>query len=160
MKETTTTRYAGFWIRTVAAIVDLTLLSIAAWIAQLALLGLWYWIAVVAGAQSSAISFDDAFNPLLVQVLNSLIYLALSAPYFVIGHARYRTTLGKRLVRVYVVDHRTFDTITNKQSWIRFAASGLSYLPLCGGYLMVAFHPEKRALHDLIAGTISVRVAR
>jgi uncharacterized RDD family membrane protein YckC len=46
--------------------------------------------------------------------------------------------------------------ISLKQSWIRCLSYTLSYLPMCAGFIMAAFQPEKRALHDLIAGTVSI----
>ncbi len=160
MNPSPTTRYAGFWIRTVAMVIDTLLLTIGAWVLQLVVLGAIYWAGALSGARDASISFDDTFNPLVVQLLNAFLYLLISMPYFVIGHAKYRTTLGKRVVSVYVVDHQTMATMTWPQSWARFGASGLSYLPLLGGYFMVAFHPEKRALHDLLAKTVSLRVTR
>ncbi|MBD1382497.1 RDD family protein [Bacillus sp. IB182487] len=39
------------------------------------------------------------------------------------------------------------------RSLVKFFSTFLSTIILFIGYLMVAFHPEKRALHDLIAGT-------
>jgi uncharacterized RDD family membrane protein YckC len=50
--------------------------------------------------------------------------------------------------------------ISMKQSVIRSIGYAISYLPLAAGYLMAAFHPEKRALHDLLAGTVSISKER
>ena len=47
-----------------------------------------------------------------------------------------------------------------KQSVVRTVGYALSYAPLGAGFLMAAIHPEKRALHDLIAGTVSITKER
>ncbi|MGK5086733.1 RDD family protein [Bdellovibrionota bacterium FG-2] len=149
-----TPKFAGFWVRSFAEGIDSTALSLASWLVELALLGGFYWLARVFGREQAA--FMDSFNPLFLQVFNLGIYAILAVPYYVIGHERYGTTWGKRPFRVFVVDADSLGKITLKQSWIRCLAYGLSYLPFGAGFLMAAFHPEKRALHDLIAGTVSV----
>jgi uncharacterized RDD family membrane protein YckC len=108
----------------------------------------------------SAPPFWDAFDPLWLQIVNAGLYVLMAFPYYVIGHYRYGTTLGKRPLRVYVVQAGSFERITLKQSVIRFFGYLVSYLPFGAGFLMAAFHPQKRALHDLIAGTVSVRRER
>lgn len=152
----TQTQYAGFWIRFVAAIIDQIVLQVTTYVLQLALMGAGFWIGRLSGASGSWTEFDLSFDSIGMQIANFILYLTLATPYFVIGHAKYRTTLGKRLLKIYVVDYKTFNTMSWGQSWGRFFASGLSYVPLLGGYIMAAFNSEKRALHDLIAGTVSV----
>jgi len=57
---------------------------------------------------------------------------------------------------VYVVDYRTGRPLTLGRSMIRFLGYGLSYLPMCAGFLMAAFGPERLALHDLVGASRSV----
>ncbi len=147
-------KFAGFWVRSFAEGIDSTVLSLASWLVELALLGGYYWLARLLGREQAA--FMDSFNALFLQVFNLVIYAGLALPYYVVGHERYGTTLGKRPFQVYVVDTESLGKISSKQSWIRCLAYVLSYLPFGAGFLMAAFHPEKRALHDLIAGTVSV----
>ncbi len=123
---------------------------------EAAVLGVFYlfWSA----AQSEPVpSIWDAFDPFMMQILNTGLYFCLSFPYFVIGHQRWGTTLGKRLFRVYVVNQTDLGPLTLGQSVSRYLGYFVSALPLAAGYTMAAFHPEKRALHDLIAGTVSIR---
>ena len=98
-----------------------------------------------------------AFDPLMIQVLNIGIYMSLSFPYYVIGHMKYGTTFAKRLFRIYVVNQGDLGALTMRQSIVRYLAYFVSALPLGAGYTMAGFHPEKRALHDLIAGTSCIR---
>lgn len=140
--------YAGFWVRFLADIIDNLILTVASWLLELMILGVVYWLG------SHEKSFQDAFNSLMLQVLNGALCLFLAFPYYTWGHYRYGTTLGKRPFRIYVVSNTDFLPITLKQSIIRTLGYALSYIPFGAGFLMVAFQPEKRGLHDLVAGTV------
>ena len=143
-------KYAGFWIRFIANLIDTGLLTVASWFLELMILGVVYWV----GSREK--SFQDAFNPFMLQVFNGVLYVLLAFPYYSWGHYRYGTTLGKKPFRIYVVCMSNFLPITWKQSVIRTLAYTLSYLPFGAGFLMAAFQSEKRALHDLLAGTVSI----
>jgi uncharacterized RDD family membrane protein YckC len=151
-------RFAGFWIRAVAEILDSVILTVASWVVELALLRLFYliWKLSKGGTGVEIPAFDDAFNSLFLQMFNIGIYLCLAFPYYVWGHFKYGTTLGKRPFRIYVVDHATLGSLTIAQSITRFFAYGISYALFMTGFIMAAFHPQKRALHDLMAKTASV----
>jgi len=41
--------------------------------------------------------------------------------------------------------------------WVRLTLFAL--LPLGAGFLMIAFHPRRRGLHDLLAGTYVIQVS-
>ena len=62
-------------------------------------------------------------------------------------------TPGKKFVHIKIVDAKTFQDISNKQAITRSLAYIPSILLFGIGFLMVAFRKDKRALHDLIAGT-------
>ncbi|MGK5084225.1 RDD family protein [Bdellovibrionota bacterium FG-1] len=151
-------RYAGFWRRALAHLLDSLLLNGVAWLGETLIFGGMYLIyAFLAWRQGiEAKSYDDAFNPLLIQVADAVLYLALAAPYFIWGQLKNRTTLGKRIFKIYVVNAQDGAPMTLKQAGFRFFGYLLSYLPFGTGFLMAAFHPQKRALHDLLVGTVSV----
>ena len=65
-------------------------------------------------------------------------------------------TPGKRLLGIHVVDAKSLGEINNKQAIIRYIGYIASSIPLGIGFFMVAFHKEKRALHDLLAGTVVI----
>jgi uncharacterized RDD family membrane protein YckC len=141
-------RYAGFWIRLVADFIDSLILSVAAWGVAVALLGAFKF------ATSSTISaFGEEFFELG-------IYGCLSFPYYVYGHLRWGQTVGKRILGVKVVNYQDRKPITLKQSIIRFVGYGVSAIPMMGGYIMAAWQPQKLALHDLMANTMSIRLPR
>ncbi|HUP56776.1 MAG TPA: RDD family protein [Bdellovibrionota bacterium] len=144
-------RYAGFWVRLIATLIDGLGLTLASWVLQLALVGAYYWMGRLVGSEPAELS------GFVLQVIEAVLYALISVPYFIWAHYKYQTTFGKVAVKVYVVREDNGLGITLKQSVIRCLAYLLSYLPLGTGYLMAAFNPKKQALHDLIAKTVCVR---
>lgn len=147
---------AGFWIRALASLLDGILLTIVSYGVELAVLGAAYWFKVLVLGGGTAVSFNDFVSAVFIQVLNLVIYGLLSLAYYGYGHWHYGTTLGKKPFGIRVV---TMDggKITLTQSLLRCVAYVASYIPLCAGFLMAAWNPEKRALHELLSGTRSVR---
>ena len=156
MNENASVRYAGFWIRFVAEVIDSLILTLAAWLLQLLVVGIYSWVRKLAG-DGVEFPFSTPRGAFVLQLINAVIYTILAAVYYTIAHYRYGTTLGKKPLGIYVVNHENLEWISLKQSVVRTFGYILSYLPFLIGYLMAAFHPEKRALHDLIAGTVSIR---
>jgi uncharacterized RDD family membrane protein YckC len=153
---------ANFWLRALAHLIDSIILNVASWLLQLGMFWpVYQGLAFLAHRRGDSVApFDDYFNPWLTQIADAILYIALAALYFVWGQLRYGTTPGKWPFRIRVVDAKTRGPISAKQAWIRFGSYALSYVPLGCGYLMALFHPERKALHDLIAGTISVRAPK
>jgi len=121
-------RPAGFRIRFLASIIDGFILNIIG--------------AIVFGLAQMAGTSPSDFG----------VSILIGAAYHIIGWSTWGTTIGKRICRLYVVtlDGSKPDVA---RSALRYIATILSFLILCIGYLMVAFRQDKRALHDLIAGT-------
>ncbi len=132
--ETVPRRYAGFWIRFLAVILDGIIMNIVGYVLKLA----------------TGTTRGD--TPLWVSLLSLLISLA----YYVILTAKYGQTLGKMVVGIQVIRQDggpvSFGTALLREVVGKF----VSGLILGIGYLMVAFDPEKRGLHDRIASTYVV----
>lgn len=155
----TTVRYVGFWMRLVADILDSLILSAGSWFLEMVILGVIHWTRVLflsAENRATMPGFSDAFTPLTLQIVNMGLYALIAFPYTVYSHYYWGATPAKRLFRIQVVDFETMKPVTMRQSVIRCLSLIVSYLPLAAGYLMVGLHPQKRALHDLIAGTVSI----
>ena len=122
-----TRAYAGFWIRVAAVIVDEIVLAVPFYL-LLYTFGGWARLA------------------LIPMVLYSPLMESSSA----------QGTLGKLTFGLKVTDtsHRR---ISFGRAFGRYLAHIPSGLLLCFGYVMVAFTPQKRALHDYIAGTLVLR---
>lgn len=127
---------AGFWIRFVAIVIDGLCLAAAEWVLGLLIIGLLFGspgtLAVVVG----------------VWVFN----VFLGTIYPVIFHWRWGQTLGKMAVHIKVVTVAG-DSLSLGTSIIREIGYWVSLLTLCIGYLMAGLRSDKRALHDLMAGT-------
>jgi uncharacterized RDD family membrane protein YckC len=72
--------------------------------------------------------------------------------YDVLLTGRFGATLGKMAVGARVT-LRDGSPIGYNRALLRWLASRVSDLTFCLGYLLIALRPDKRALHDLLAGT-------
>ncbi len=66
-------------------------------------------------------------------------------------------TLGKRFSRMKVVCFETGERISFFRALIRILAKFISLAPCFVGFFMIYFRSDRRALHDLIAGTCVVQ---
>ena len=131
--------YAGFWIRFLAHVIDFVLIN------------------AVELALEYGVSTPLNFSSFSQQILGVVLTVGLSYWYYCVFQVRHGQTIGKRLFSIYVVDENTGAFLNRKQAVIRLVGYLLSYAIIGCGFLMAAFHPQKRALHDLLAGTVSVR---
>ncbi|MEW6273272.1 MAG: RDD family protein [Thermodesulfobacteriota bacterium] len=141
-------RRAGFVRRAVALLADLVLLGLL----DVVLFAL-ATSAVVTAERLSGARVGDAAD--LVAALLSAGSTTLTIGYFSVLHARSGQTLGKAALGIRVVG-RDRQPIGIARSIVRTAGYGLSLLTLGAGFLL-ALAPSRRALHDLVAGTVVVR---
>jgi len=139
---------AGFWIRFAAYLIDGIVLSAVSYLIDLGL------HLPVDTTQGLAIFDDPTFW--ILQSIN----LILRGFYYTYCTGKWGQTLGKYTTGIKVV--RSDGTpLSYSGSLARFFATALSELTLGIGYLMIAFSPRKRALHDLICGTkVIIRVRK
>jgi uncharacterized RDD family membrane protein YckC len=133
---------AGFWVRLVAFIIDAVIVSVIGTVAFM-VFGESFWEGVVVGET------PDQTAEITVNVWPSLF----SFVYSVFFLAIWSTTPGKRILNIYVLDGQGRKRLGLIRAVVRTLATFLSAIILLIGYLMVAFRRDKRALHDLIAGT-------
>lgn len=136
---------ASLWLRLFAAVYDL-----------LPLLGLWFLAAVLALVMTGgALDVHRIGDKLFVQ----LLVLAGSAAYFVVSWLRGGQTIGMKPWRLRIV-RADGAPLRTSQALLRFAVALLSLLPLGAGYWWMLFDRERRAWHDLAAGTLVVRMEK
>ena len=131
--------YAGFWVRALAHLIDFVLVNGVE-------LGLEY-----------GISTPLHVSALTQQIIGVVLTLGLSYWYYCVYQVRTGTTVGKKVFRIYVINEKTGEYLSRKQAVIRLVGYIGSYLMIGCGFLMAAFHPQKKAFHDLLAGTVSIR---
>jgi uncharacterized RDD family membrane protein YckC len=126
-------RYAGFWIRTVAFIIDAIILAVV-----------FFAIAFFLPT-----SYEETAPVRMAAMLQSGISILYLAAFWSLPM---QATFGQQICGVRVVDE-----IGNRISFMRGVGRALA-LVLSGllfgiGFIMVAFTERKRGLHDMIAGT-------
>lgn len=147
---------AGFWIRCAAFAID--------WLILVSLISIVTlpWSEPLAGMQAEVLAQMKSATPDYAVVLRIwLISLAINLPIgflYVTGFNGSRgATPGKQLLGLRVV-REDGSRLGYGRAFLRRAAELVTAMTFGAGYLMIAFHPEKRALHDLIAGTRVIRV--
>ncbi len=131
---------AGFFLRVIAAIVDLAILVSLTWLLGMVLI--------------------HTSNPSNEQDQLATIFLVVSAVYSVGLNLKLGGTPGKLLLKLRVVRMRDGGLMRWHQALARWASYLLSIAIFGAGFLMAAFHPLKRTIHDLMAGTRVVRLGR
>ena len=135
---------AGFWLRFAAFWVDQVLIAIV--------------VFLIVGVPD--MGEGDAFDIEAVKAWTRETQpwvFGISAVYYILTTWLAAATPGKRLLGMRVV--RTDDSPVGLiESTLRFLGSAVSQMVLFAGHLFVAFRADKRALHDLLAGTRVVRL--
>jgi uncharacterized RDD family membrane protein YckC len=154
-------KFAGFWIRLIASFADTVFLALPLAIVIYFLSdGNWFDFSLYQQNLQYAIS-GNAIKALQTQPQMSLKWeLLFEVSVLLITMLFWKkwggTTPGKKFVHIKIVDAKTLQDITNIQVITRsfgYLASTFAFLI---GFLMVAFRKDKRALHDLLAGTIVI----
>jgi uncharacterized RDD family membrane protein YckC len=133
-------KFAGFWMRLLAYVIDVILVYILSFVAGL-VLGVVF---IAAGVDGSSSAMQAII--VLVAIAVALFYYI----YFLSGS--WQATPGKRICGIHIirVDGRR---VTGPLALGRYLSYLISSLPLGIGFLMVAFTEQKKGLHDIICGT-------
>ncbi len=86
-----------------------------------------------------------------------LVGFAAAALLFVLGWSRFGATPGKKLLGLVVCDLSGAVGLPLGRAVVRWLGYLVSAIPLGAGYLMALFVPQRRALHDLMAGSYVAR---
>lgn len=134
--------YAGFWQRFAASFVD-------GIVTQILAMGL----GAVAGAILGASGGKDYAGGVggMIGLMTGWLYSALQES------SASRATLGKKLLGLQVVD-LSGEQISFGRATGRYFGKIVSSLILLIGYLMQPFTEKKQALHDIMAGTLVIKV--
>lgn len=157
-------RYAGFWLRVAAVILDLMLIMGSP---------VFFVFDHVVGPETK--EEQEATKDLLRhrlapdasryaeakfidrQVRFAQIVFEVGLPYYVLAEcSAWQGTIGKRLLGLRVTD-LSGRRIRLRRAILRYLCRILSALPFQFGFCMAAFTTRKRALHDFAAGTMVVR---
>lgn len=133
--------YAGFWIRTGAAIIDTILILIIILPILTAIYGTDYWL-----SESFIQGFwDILFNYILPAIAVIIFWLYKSA------------TPGKMATNLIIVDAKTGGKPSTGQFIGRYLGYYVSIIPLFLGIIWVGIDKRKQGWHDKLAGTVVIR---
>ena len=130
-------RYAGFWIRVAATLIDSFIFMMIAYPIMFHLYGMDYFY----GTQMVFGPTDFLMNYVLPIVLTAWLWI------------RFKGTPGKKLLGLIVVDFKTHEALNLKQSLIRQIGYMVMALPLFLGFVILAFDKYKRGWHDKMSGS-------
>jgi len=147
-------RFGGFWRRLLAYGIDIIILYILSWI--LFLIGI---LALgLRGISFQRIAMTGEIPPGMG--LFMIVYLATTIIagiiYFTWFHGTVGQTLGKMLLCLRVIQ-ASGEKMTPGVAFLRWVGYIISGLPLCLGFLWIAFDGRKQGWHDKIAATLVVR---
>jgi uncharacterized RDD family membrane protein YckC len=133
--------YVGFWPRLGASLIDTVLGAMILYPILYALYGREYFASenLVAGGG------DFIMTHVLPAIAIIVFWVYKSA------------TPGKMAIRAKIVDAKTGLPPSKGQLIGRYFAYYISTIPLCLGFLWIAWDPRKQGWHDKLAGTVVVR---
>lgn len=137
MDVTQPERYAGFWARLGAATLDMILV---------------FGIATVSFFCTTVLFGEfGVFLGLVIYILGAWLYFAAmeSSPM--------QATLGKKAFGIVVVGEQETRISFNRAS-LRFGAKVVCCVILGIGFILAAFSKKKRAVHDRLAGTYTIKL--
>lgn len=150
---------AGFWVRIAAYCVDLLMVLVLLRFATAPFAEQMQDVArMIKAAKPDELMVDVEKLFAFYRAVLPMLFLQLGAQalisiaYFVGFNGRFGCTPGKWLVGIEIVNEDGSPLGYRRAFW-RYSAEVISWLTVGFGYLMVAFSPDKRGLHDVIAKT-------
>lgn len=132
--------YVGFWRRVLASIIDSLLIGMITLPLLLAFYGMAY------------LSSDNFIEG----PIDFLVSYVLPAVAIILFWVWKQATPGKMALSAKIVDAKTGKEPSLGQYIVRYLSYFVSVLPLCLGFLWVAFDSKKQGWHDKIAGTVVI----
>jgi uncharacterized RDD family membrane protein YckC len=143
--------YAGFWLRFVAYLIDIVLVSIVA-------IPIYLVLGSLFGLNMSSIARDPNSPMLGSAVISVLLFegcalFGLWLYYAILESSAWQGTVGKKVLGLRVTD-LDGNRISFGRATGRFFAKLVSNFTFMIGYIMAGFTAKKQALHDMIAGCL------
>lgn len=156
-------KYAGFWLRFVAYLVDYIVIQIAQSFIILPILAFMGITFFSAGGNYNldSMSEEEAFAmaAAFISAISTAAFLSyiLQVLYFsIMESSKYQATLGKLALGLKVTDMNG-KRLDFAKAFLRNIAKIISALLLMIGYIIAGFTEKKQALHDMIASALVVK---
>lgn len=152
-------KYAGFWWRFLAYLIDSVIISTISWIFILpvfAIMGI-----SIFSMKQSGYDMDDPTlfigTFLMTMIPIALISMAAQWLYFALMESsKHQGTVGKLLLKIKVTDTGG-NRINFARATGRYFAKIISGMILMIGYIMAGFTERKQALHDILANCYVIK---
>jgi uncharacterized RDD family membrane protein YckC len=158
-----TARYAGFWLRFVAFIIDWFALSLAGAIIAVPIILAILALGVGMSGIESPWEFLEQGKMMMVGGIIGLIILMIMFSivlhwlyYALMESSRFGGTLGKMALGLRVVDLEG-NRISFGRASGRYFSRIITNMTMLIGYIIAGLTERKQALHDLIAGCLVIR---
>ena len=145
-------RYGGFWIRVVAALIDVFLIF-AAVIAVVYVFGTPKAIEI---SEFTPLEYTRATRDYLGDLGNVTLFILWFFYPAIMASSKHQATVGKLCAGLVVVDERE-KRLSFWRAAAREFAKFLSIVFNGAGYLMIAFNRRKRGLHDVLTKTFVLK---
>jgi uncharacterized RDD family membrane protein YckC len=148
-------RYAGFWIRCVASVIDTLIVSM--------IVGPMLWKVYGAGYFQDYVDLMQgridlaADRPFFAGPADFWISLVLPAVGVVLFWIARQATPGKMALSLRIVDADRLAPLSRRQAIVRYLGYYVSTLPLLLGFFWIVFDPRKQGWHDKLARTVVIR---
>jgi uncharacterized RDD family membrane protein YckC len=141
----------GFWVRMLAFLVDLLLVPLAMFVSVKEKRAVFFGLMLTGLLGVTTLFGYLRTTALPIMGLLWLVYMWWM--YFAVQESMsQRTTIGKDGFGL-IVSTENDDRLTLQGASARLFFTLLTLLTLCMGFVMCAFHPQKKALHDLMSKT-------
>ncbi|MFA6922694.1 MAG: RDD family protein [Bacteroidales bacterium] len=157
-------KYAGFWLRFVAIIIDgliigvVKLILIGPFIAMIGITSVCSLSCMKQGCYSSQCEIANLLGPIIgAALIANFITLVVGWLYFAfMESSAQQGTLGKMALNIKVTNLNG-ERINFGQATGRYFGKIVSGLILCIGYIMAGLTEKKQALHDIMANCLVVK---
>ncbi|HCT30138.1 MAG TPA: RDD family protein [Bacteroidales bacterium] len=156
-------KYAGFWLRFAAYIIDQFVIGVAGFIIA---------IPIILGIVAFGLNLDGIRHPsdfvthdglLMVGGIIGLVMLAIMISvvmkwlyYALMESSKFGGTVGKIAVGIKVVDMEG-NSVTFARATGRYFSRIITNMTFLIGYIIAGFTEKKQALHDLVASCLVVK---
>lgn len=163
-------RYATFNARLLAAMADMTIVTVIGFPLMLWLQSLFFepvngtiFMGLFSGAYNTVEMNQQFWRVIREQhvvekiILNNVLQVVAIALYYLPCWFYYGNTPGKILAGIEILDSTTYQPMTRKQAIARFCGYIISAIPLTLGFAWMIFDRRKQCWHDKIGHTVVLR---
>ncbi|NOY67012.1 MAG: RDD family protein [Gammaproteobacteria bacterium] len=139
--EMTEQKYAGFWIRVGAALIDTVFILVIIFPVLTVIYGNDYWL-----SEGFIQGFWDVMLNYVLPALVVIIFWVYKS-----------ATPGKMLTGLVIVDAKSGNKPSTGQFIVRYLGYYVSMIPLFLGLIWVGIDKRKQGWHDKLAGTVVIK---